>query len=150
MDIVLAMAAAVVECSSCGTKNRVPVAANGHPRCASCRTDLPWLVDAGDDDFDAAIDTSVLVVVDLWAAWCGPCRMVSPILERLAAEFAGEVKVVKVDVDRARAVARRYDARSIPMLLFVRNGEVVNTVVGAQPEHVLRTLIAGELRVDRA
>jgi thioredoxin 2 len=141
--------AAVVECPSCGTKNRVPVAASGLPRCPSCHGDLPWLVDAGDADFDAAVDTSALVVVDLWAAWCGPCRMVAPILERLAVEFAGSVKVVKVDVDRAPAVARRFDARSIPMLLLMRNGSVVNTVVGAQPEHVLRTLLAGELRVGR-
>ena len=134
-------------CPSCGTKNRVPVGAKGHPRCPKCHRDLPWLVDAGDGDFAAATDTSSLVLVDLWAPWCGPCRMVAPTLEKLSRDFAGRLKVVKVNVDESPATARRYNARSIPMLLIMRKGEVVNTVVGAQPEHVLRTLVEGELRV---
>lgn len=134
------MTTAVVECPSCSTKNRVPVATSGHPRCASCHVDLPWLVDAGDSDFGAAVETAQLVLVDLWAPWCGPCRMVAPILEQLSLDFAGQVKVVKVNVDQAPRVAGRFDARSIPMLLFMRDGEVVNTIVGAQPEHVMRTL----------
>jgi thioredoxin 2 len=95
-------------------------------------------VNAGDDDFGAAIDTSRLVIVDLWAQWCGPCRMVAPVVERLALDFAGRLKVVKVDVDRSPAVAQRYRATSIPMLLFMRHGELLDTIVGAQPEHVLR------------
>ena len=140
------MAAAVVVCSSCGTKNRVPVAAAGHPRCAKCHTDLPWLVDAGDAEFTAAVDTDQLVVVDLWAPWCGPCRMVAPILEGLSRDFAGQVKVVKVNVDESPTVAQRYDARSIPMMLFMRGGDVINTVIGAQPDHVLRTLVSSYLR----
>ena len=139
------MAARVVACPSCGTRNRVPVAASGHPRCPKCHADLPWLVDAGDADFSTAVDTDRLVLVDLWAPWCGPCRMVAPVLETLSRDFAGRLKVVKVDVDRSPTVAQRYDARSIPMLLLMRGGEVVDTVVGAQPEHVLRTLVAASL-----
>jgi thioredoxin 2 len=145
---VRTMADPVVVCPSCGTKNRVPVAASGHPRCPTCQTDLPWLVDVSDDDFDRAVATPKLVVVDLWAPWCGPCRMVAPTLERLSRDFAGRLKVVKVNVDDAPMTAQRYEARSIPMLLFMRGGEVINTVVGAQPEHVLRTLVEGELRVN--
>lgn len=117
------------------------------PRCPRCQAGLPWLVDAGDADFDDAVGTSLLVVVDLWAPWCGPCRMVAPILQNLSVDFAGRMKVVKVNVDDAPMIATRYEARSIPMMLFLRRGEVVNTVVGAQPEHVLRTLVEGELRV---
>jgi thioredoxin 2 len=143
------MAGAVVACPSCGTKNRVPVGAKGHPRCPNCRTDLPWLVDAGDADFAAAVDTSALVIVDLWAPWCGPCQMVAPILERLSLDFAGRLKVVKVNVDESPLTARRYEARSIPMMLFMRDGDVINTVVGAQPEHVMRTLVEGELKTHR-
>ena len=139
--------AAIVTCGSCGTRNRVPVAAGGRPRCPQCQADLPWLVDATDADFDDAVRSPGLVVVDLWAEWCGPCRMVAPVLETLSREFAGQLKVVKVDVDRSPAVAARYEARSIPLMLFMRGGEVVNKVVGAQPEHVLRTLVSGELRV---
>jgi thioredoxin 2 len=116
----------------------VPVASSGAPRCPKCHADLPWLVDAGDADFDAAVGTKQLVLVDLWAAWCGPCRMVAPVLERLAHDYAGRVKVVKVDVDAAPFVARQYDVRSIPMLLFMRDGRLLETVVGAQPDHVLR------------
>ena len=135
-----AMTAPVVGCPSCGAKNRVPVVASGQPQCAKCHAVLPWLVDAGDGDFDAAVDTHKLVIVDLWAPWCGPCRIVAPILERLASDYAVRLKVVKVNVDTAPHVAQRYRAQSIPMLLFMLRGEVVNTVVGAQPEHVMRTL----------
>jgi thioredoxin 2 len=98
------------------------------------------LTDAGDTDFAAAVDTKSLVLVDLWATWCGPCRMVAPVLEQLSRDFAGRLKVVKIDVDQCPGVARRFNARSVPMLLFMRDGEVVETVVGAQPEHVLRRL----------
>ena len=101
---------------------------------------MPWLIDAGDTDFTGAVNTKSLVLVDLWAPWCGPCRMVAPVVEQLSRDFAGRLKVVKVNVDESPRVAQRYDARSIPMLLFIRNGEVVETVVGAQPEHVLRRL----------
>ncbi|MDX2378216.1 MAG: thioredoxin domain-containing protein, partial [Acidimicrobiia bacterium] len=76
-----------------------------------------------------------------WAPWCGPCRMVAPILEKLSVDLAGAVKVVKVNVDESPTVARRYNASSIPMLLFMRGGELVDTVVGAQPERVLRERI---------
>ncbi len=96
------------------------------------------MVDATDSNFSDAVDTSRLVVVDLWAPWCGPCRMISPILEKLATDFAGRLKVVKVNVDDNPATAQRYQAMSIPLLVFLRKGETVATVVGAQPENVLR------------
>jgi thioredoxin 2 len=131
----------VVTCPSCGAKNRVPTAATGSPRCAKCQSPLPWLVEAGDSDFAGAIDTKRLVLVDLWAPWCGPCRMVAPVLESLSNEFASTLKVVKVNVDESPRTAQRYEARSIPMLLFMRDGALVDTVVGAQPEHVLRARI---------
>ena len=119
----------------------MPVSASGSPRCASCHVGLPWLVEAGDADFARAVETKRLVLVDLWAPWCGPCRMVAPILEKLAEEFADRLKVVKVNVDESPMTAQRHQARSIPMLLFMRDGDVVETVVGAQPEHVLRARI---------
>jgi thioredoxin 2 len=139
------MASKVVECPSCGTKNRLPLAASGHPRCPSCKTDLPWLVDASDDDFDAAVDTKTLVVVDLWAPWCGPCRMIAPVLESLSREMAGRLKVVKVNVDDSPALAQRYRAQSIPMLLVMDQGKVVDTLIGAQPAPMMRARIQGAL-----
>ncbi|MGI9644987.1 MAG: thioredoxin [Ilumatobacteraceae bacterium] len=135
------MANNVVRCPNCSTKNRVPVASSGHPRCANCQHDLPWLVEVGDDGFEAAVDSKRLVLVDLWAPWCGPCQVIAPILEKLSVDLATQIKVVKVNVDESPQTAQRYEARSIPMLLFMRNGELVDTVVGAQPEHVLRDRI---------
>ena len=85
--------------------------------------------------------TSELVLVDLWAPWCGPCRMVAPVLERLAERYAGMVKVVKVNVDDNPQVARTFDASSIPTLVFLRNGKPVDRVVGAQPEPALASTI---------
>ena len=117
------------------------MSAAGSPRCAKCRSALPWLVEAGDAEFGGAVDTKRLVLVDLWAPWCGPCRSVAPVLEKLSREFATTLKVVKVNVDESPQTAQRYQARSIPMLLFMRNGELVDTVIGAQPEHVLRARI---------
>ena len=74
------------------------------------------------------------VVVDLWAPWCGPCRIVSPILEQLAAEFTGRLKVVKVNVDENPRLSRQFQATSIPTLVVMRNGRVVARIVGALPK----------------
>lgn len=131
----------IESCPSCGAKNRLPVAAPGRLRCGSCRADLPWLVHAVDADFDAAVDTKLLTVVDLWAPWCGPCHMVAPVLEKLALDYAGRLKVVKVNVDVARRTSTRFNAMSIPMLVFMRNGATADTVIGAQPEPVLRSKV---------
>jgi thioredoxin 2 len=128
-------------CPACGATNRVPVSATGRPRCGRCKADLPWLVDADDTTFDAAVGTGLLVLVDLWAAWCGPCRTIAPILERLAVTYAGRLKVVKVDVDRATRTAARFRASSIPMLVLLRDGAVVETIVGAQPERIFAAAI---------
>jgi thioredoxin 2 len=125
-------ASSVVACPGCGRRNRVPAAAAGAPRCAQCHRWLPWLVDAGDDDFAAVAGASpMLVLVDLWAPWCAPCRQVAPSVERLSVERAGHLKVVKVNVDEAPGLARQLDAMSIPTLLLVRGGDVVDRVVGA-------------------
>lgn len=135
----------VVACPACGAKNRVPVSSAGHPRCAKCKADLPWLVDAGDADFAAAVDTGLLVVVDLWAPWCGPCRMIAPVLEALSRELAGRIKVVKVNVDDSPEIAQRYRAQSIPMVLIMDRGAVVDTIVGAHPAQSYRSKISARL-----
>jgi thioredoxin 2 len=130
----------IVVCPNCGKKNRVPAAADGIPRCGNCKQLLPWMADAGDDNFVDVVEKSKLpVLVDLWAPWCGPCRMVSPALEKLAAEKAGQVKLVKVNVDAAPRTAQRFEAHSIPMLLLLKGDRVVDRQIGAAPEHHLRT-----------
>ncbi|MDQ1385470.1 MAG: thioredoxin 2 [Actinomycetota bacterium] len=129
----------IVVCPNCGKKNRVPAAANGTPRCSNCHRPLPWMVEGTDSTFDAVADRATIpVLVDLWAPWCGPCRSVSPVLESLSREFAGRVKLVKVNVDESPGIAQRFQARGIPLLLVLRGGAVVTQHVGAAPEQVLR------------
>ena len=92
-------------------------------------------VEVTDADFATAIEQHEgLAVVDFWATWCGPCRMVSPILDQLAAEYAGQVKVAKLDVDANIQTATRFNVRSIPTILFFKGGKLVDHVIGAVPK----------------
>ena len=98
-----------------------------------------WVVDATDDEFHAVVDGSSLpVLVDVWAPWCGPCRMVSPALGKLAGELAGKIKLVKVNADDNPEVSRRFEVQSIPTLVLLHRGEVVDKQIGAVPEPQLR------------
>jgi thioredoxin 2 len=137
--------ASTIRCPNCGTRNRVRPVERGVPRCASCHQDLPWVVDADGATFGEEIVASVPVVADFWAAWCGPCRMVSPVLDALAQEHAGHLKVVKVDVDANPALAQRYQAMSIPLLVVFRDGEPVDRIVGALPRAQLAQRLAPHL-----
>ena len=90
------------------------------------------VIHVGDADFDAAVlQSGQPVLVDFWAEWCGPCKMISPVLDELAAAYEGKLTVAKVNVDEARATAVRYHVRSIPMLLLFKDGQIQATQVGA-------------------
>jgi len=126
------MAAGLMRCEHCGRANRVPAAATGSVRCGHCHQPLPWVADADDDTFAEVAEAATLpVLVDLWAPWCAPCRLVSPALERLARDLAGRVKLVKVNVDEAPRLAQRFDVRAVPTLLILRQGEMVARQAGA-------------------
>ncbi|GAA0561474.1 thioredoxin family protein [Actinomadura livida] len=138
-----------VRCEHCGTKNRVPGAAGGKPVCGNCHRPLPWIADAGDEDFtEVAERSSVPVLVDLWAAWCAPCRTVSPVLERIAHEMAGRLKLVKTDIDRAPRIRERFAVRAVPTLLLMRDGKVIDRRAGAAHAGPLRTWVEEALGRD--
>ncbi len=134
------MTAELVRCPHCGRRNRIPSAGAGTPRCGHCHQMLPWIVDADDGTFaELAEGASVPVLVDLWAPWCGPCRMVSPALAQLAGEMAGRVKLVKVNVDDSPALQQRFGVQAIPTLLVLQRGQVTARQTGAAPAAALRT-----------
>jgi thioredoxin 2 len=128
----------IIACSNCGTKNRVRPSRSGVPRCSVCHALLPWILDAAPDSFDEEINASVPVLVDFWAPWCGPCRMVSPQVERAGREHAGQLKVVKLNVDEAPDISERYQVRGIPLLVLFRDGSEVDRLVGAVPQTRLK------------
>jgi thioredoxin 2 len=136
------MTSDIVVCPHCGQKNRVPADATGVPRCGKCKTDLPWLTTATDDGFDKiATHATLPVLVDLWAPWCGPCRVVEPGVIRASQELAGKLKVVKVNVDESPKISERFQARSIPMLVVLKQGNVVSQQVGAVPPDQLMAFV---------
>ncbi|MDI9888778.1 thioredoxin [Streptomyces sp. HNM0645] len=139
-----------VACTECGRGNRVPAAADGRPRCGSCKAPLPWIVDAGDGDFEeVAMRAAPVVLVDLWATWCGPCRMVGPALEQVARELAGRIKLVRVDVDQAPRIAQKFQVQAVPTLILMDRGEVIARQAGAAPAPALRQWVEQALRGRR-
>ena len=127
----------LVRCPSCGATNRVSLAKHG-PICGRCAT--PLVPDAAplrltDASFAADVERAPLpVLVDAWAPWCGPCRMIAPVIDELARELAGRVRIGKLDVDENPITAARYDLRSIPTLLIFQAGREVDRMVGVQPK----------------
>src|SRR6266566_5207394 len=108
--------------------------------CENCHQPLPWIADAGDDTFaEVAEAATIPVVVDMWAPWCGPCRMVSPALEQVARELAGRVKLV--NVDEAPNLQRRFTVQAIPALMVLRKGRVLAQRAGAAPAKDLRAWV---------
>ena len=144
----MAAAPTIITCPSCSAKNRVRATPQGIPRCSVCHTDLPWLVEADAGGFDEEITASVPVLVDFWAPWCGPCRHVSPVVEQMGREFAGRLKVVKLNTDEAPAVSARYGIQGIPLLVVIKDGSEVDRLVGAVPAQPLREMLQRHVAPD--
>ncbi len=138
----------IIQCPKCGANNRVPeekIRAGLAPVCGRCKSPLtasthPVIVT--DANFAEEVERSPLpVLLDMWAPWCGPCRMIAPVIEQLATELAGRVKVAKLNTDENPMTGSRFNVRSIPTLLVLKDGKEIDRLVGAIPkQEILRRL----------
>lgn len=139
----------LIRCRNCGARNRIPVARlQDGPRCGRCKQPFPPIpittrpVMVTDRTFaDEVIGSPLPVLLDCWAAWCAPCGAMSPILDDLAKAYAGRLKIAKLNVDQNPMTASRYSVMSLPMLLFFRDGKVVDSAAGALPRQEIERFL---------
>ena len=144
--------ATIVTCPNCGAKNRIDEsrARVMQPVCGRCKTKLDVTgsanghpIEVSDDSFERDVleVRGRPVLLDCWAPWCGPCRMIAPAIEQLAAQAGGRYVVAKLNVDQNPQVATRFDIRSIPTLLIFKDGRVVDQIVGLQAGEAIRARV---------
>lgn len=141
----------IKKCTKCGAANRVRRGVGWkQPVCGACKAPLlarATPVTVTDRNFADVVGESALpVLLDMWAAWCGPCRMVGPIVDGLAADLAGRVVVGKMDVDANQQTAARFGVQSIPTLLILKNGKEVSRIVGAQSREAILAQLARHIQ----
>jgi thioredoxin 2 len=131
----------LIRCSNCRATNRVPLEklrAALQPICGRCKTPLtarPQPVTVTDANFVDEVERSPLpILVDMWAPWCGPCRQVTPVVEELASELVGRMRVAKLNIDENPETSARFRIQSIPALLIFKDGREVDRIIGAQPK----------------
>jgi thioredoxin 2 len=151
---------AIETCPKCGTKNRVDehAAESNQPVCGKCGAKLPKVASTAGANgkpqvvTDATFASDVVsasasapVLVDCWAPWCGPCRMIAPMLDQLAAESGGRYKIAKLNVDENPQTSAQFQIRSIPTLLIFKNGKMVDQIVGAVPKQAIAARLNAQL-----
>ncbi len=132
----------IVKCPHCDANNRVNLDAEKQAVCGNCKKSLPKFsaqpIHITDANFSETVEKSPLpVLIDFWAAWCGPCRLIAPVIDELAKELAGKAVVGKLNVDENQMTAARFGVQSIPTLLIVKAGSEVERIVGAQPKSAI-------------
>jgi len=146
---------AIIACEKCGSKNRVEAnrLAGRIAKCGNCGAALPdetstkasfdRPLTVTDQTFSQAVlNASGVVLLDCWAPWCGPCRMVGPMMEQLAAESAGRYRIAKLNVDENPRIAGQYQIQSIPTMLIFKNGKLLDRLIGAQPKPAIAARLA--------
>jgi len=129
----------IIRCNRCGTRNRVPAAKLADkPICGKCGTLLPSAATGPVVVTDATFNEEITVfpgpvMLDCWAPWCGPCQQMAPVLNQLAAKYAGVVKIAKLNVDQNPLISARFNVLSVPTLLLFNGGRLVNTIPGVPP-----------------